>query len=128
MTEQIDLPALHGMRVIEGDLDELTAFPMYANPNREDYIKAVLTNAERVTNPMAALREVYPNILEMTYQITVKKEGTLDRSRIKANLNDPMALFDDFYEMIHGKAPDEDMRDIVQTLMDKTEVKSDAAD
>ena len=128
VTEQIDLPALHGMRVIEGDLDELTAFPMYANPNREDYIKAVLTNAERVANPMAALREVYPNILEMTYQITVKKEGTLDRSRIKANLNDPMALFDDFYEMIHGKAPDEDMRDIVQTLMDKTEVKSDAAD
>ncbi len=127
-TEQINLPALHGMRVIEGELDELTAFPMYADPNRKDYIKAVLTNAERAVNPMAALREVYPNILEMTYKTTAKKESVLDRSRIKANLNDPMALFDDFYEMIHGKAPDEDMRNIVQTLMDKTEVKNDAAD
>ena len=126
--KQISLPALHDMRVIEGELDELTAFSEYIDPNREDYIKVVLTNARRVVNPMAALREVYPNILEMTYQTTAKNTGAPDRSRVKANRADPMALFNDFYDMIHGVKPDEDMQEMIKTLMEQTEVSDHAAD
>ena len=126
--KQVNLSALHDMRVIEGDLDELTAFSMYTDPNREDYIKAILTNGQRVANPMADLREVYPNILEMTYQSVIGNTGAPDRSQIKANLDDPIALFNDFYDMIHGEKPDEDMQEIVKTLMNQTGVNDDEAD
>lgn len=114
----IPIPAKRDLRIISGPFDDLTGLAAYTQENRDDYIKAVLTDKIRVTNPMDGLREVYPNVLEMTYAHSQTVDGTDKQRRIKEHLNDPMMLFADFYETIRGASlPDEEAA-LAKTLFD----------
>jgi exonuclease SbcD len=101
----IPLPFRHDLRVITGEFDELTGLAAYTHPDREDYLRIILTNRERVPNPMEELRCVYPNIMEMGYENAKTRIGGALQENIKKHLSDPMALFLDFYQTIHGEEP-----------------------
>lgn len=114
--ELIPIPAKRDLRIISGPFDDLTGLAAYTQDNRGDYIKAVLTDKIRVPNPMDRLREVYPNVLEMTYAHTQAVDGADKQRRIKEHLNDPMTLFSDFYEAIRGESLPEEEAKLAQTL------------
>ncbi len=116
--ELIPIPAKRDLRIISGPFDDLTGLAAYTQENRDDYIKAVLTDKIRVTNPMDGLREVYPNVLEMTYAHSQTVDGTDKKRRIKEHLNDPMTLFSDFYETIRGEALPEEEATLAKSLFD----------
>ena len=102
----------------------MTGLAAYTQENRDDYIKAVLTDKIRVTNPMDGLREVYPNVLEMTYAHSQTVDGTDKQRRIKEHLNDPMTLFSDFYETIRGEVLPEEEAALAKSLFEAAHAES----
>lgn len=63
---RIRLAPRHDLRIVSGTLADLLACPDPAQ-RRDDYLCARLTDAGPVLDPMARLREVYPNLLEIQF-------------------------------------------------------------
>ena len=95
---------LRDLRVIRGSLEELTDRSVYDHEGREDYLKVILTDKTRLINPMEKLRKVYPNVLEMSYEKKAVSSAGKRRAVVKERIQDPMALFEDFYSFIHDEA------------------------
>ena len=64
--QKISLTPLHDVRIIKGTLTALLANPD-PDKSRDDYLCAHLTDVDPLLDPMARLREVYPNMLELQY-------------------------------------------------------------
>jgi exonuclease SbcD len=62
----IPLAPRHDLRIVTGKLAELLSTP---DPQfrRDDYLCAHLTDADPVLEPMARLREIYPNMMELRF-------------------------------------------------------------
>ena len=116
-TEALDTK--RDMRMLTGELSDLTGSEALEDPNRDDYIKAVLTDDVRRLNPMEQLKKVYPNILEMEYQSLNAVQRNISTRKIKERLSDPLSLFGDFYEYIHGVEMTEEKKEIVKTIMEE---------
>lgn len=101
---EIALPFVHDVREITGKFDELTGLSAYTQKDREDYLRVVLTDEIRVANPMENLRQIYPNVLELSYAHSRTVDGSLRKAQIKRHLSNPMQLFTDFYETVRGVA------------------------
>ena len=64
--KRIEVPALNDVRIIKGPLQELLE---QGRLNRShDYIKAIITDEDTVYDPIAKLRSVYPNVLNIELQ------------------------------------------------------------
>ena len=104
---EIPVQPRRGMRVVRGSLAELEAAP---GPAREDYVEVVLEGPP-LFEPMARLRQTYPNILSFRY-------GEVPRSETDNGLKDAlrdhtlgdMEIFDAFMRNICGEEPAEDDR------------------
>lgn len=99
--DQAPVQTLRDLRVIRGSLAELTSAEAYEDAGREDYLKVILTDETRLVNPMEKLRRVYPNVLEMAYEKREKSGAALRKKAVKERIQDPAALFADFYAFIH---------------------------
>lgn len=100
---QIPLVAPHDLRTITGTLAELVEQAAYDN-KRQDYLRAELTDRGELLEPMAALRAVYPNILELrrVYGIQIVAEGEQLGGRIFTEAA-PEELFAQFYRQMTGE-------------------------
>lgn len=87
------------VRVISGTLEELLA--QGAGQRSDDYLSAQLTDAVPVLEPMARLREVYPNMMEIRFapwqQAAQSAAGGADHRR-----RDPADLFRAFFREMAG--------------------------
>lgn len=121
--EPVYLKSLRDLRVIQGHLKDLTALTAYDTAGREDYLKVILEDEERIINPMDKLRKVYPNVLEMEYAKRQKTEAQRNSSRIKERIKEPIGLFEDFYAFACGEAIPEDEKAVILRLFEEiTEV------
>lgn len=96
---------LRAVRKIEGKLNELIETGLQ-NPS-DDFICAVLTDEGALVDPMARLREAYPNALEL-YR---KERSTRQNARAggaTASLSDPTAVVSEFVNYLRDEPPDED--------------------
>jgi len=103
--EEIALAPLRDLRVLTGSLDALIASAA-TDPAREDYVFARLTDRGALLDPMARLREAWPNALgcERTV-LSVAGDGAGARGR--ARELDTRALFGDFFREVTGEALDD---------------------
>lgn len=92
---RVALMPLRDVRIVCGTLQELLACP---DPgfSREDYLRADLTDTSPLLDPMARLREVYPNMLELQFVQTVS-EGGGARAAGDHRQRQPADLFQAFY-------------------------------
>lgn len=99
--EAIPLGARHDLRRIEGELAALIAAG-HDDPAREDYVFATLTDPGALLDPVARLREVYPNVLgcERTVLLTA---GGGNVARAHRRELDVSALFGDFFHEVTGE-------------------------
>lgn len=98
---QESLAPRRDVRIITGTLAELLEHPGPAE-TREDYLCAQLTDTTPVLDPMARLREVYPNILELQF---VRKMGGNAAARADGDHRQrrPEDLFRSFYREMTGE-------------------------
>lgn len=114
--ERRPLLPLHEMRCIRGRLEQLISREAVEaqEAGREDYIQATLTDREELIDPMAALRGVYPNVLQILPEKNQDNQNMVYESRIKNVKKSTAELFSGFYEMLKGEPLDEKRRAIVE--------------
>lgn len=109
----------HDLRTITGTLAELIARAEAEQAERLDYIRADLTDKGELLEPMAALRAVYPNILELRRLYTLKpqtEDGIL--GELRPEETSPEELFVQFYRQMTGAELSEAERTILQGVLE----------
>lgn len=94
---EIPLKAKRDMRTIEGELDSLLLH------GSEDYIRAVLTDKGELLEPMAKLKTVYPNILELKRSEQSDSQAIIDFEQGINVEEKPEKLFAQFYQQLLGE-------------------------
>lgn len=105
---RVALTPLRDVRILRSTLQGLLTAP---DPtlSREDYLRADLTDNSPLLDPMARLREVYPNMLELQFvQATIEGGGA--RAAGDHRQRQPADLFQAFY------------RDVMQEELGKAEL------
>ncbi len=119
--ERVALRPRRALRRIEGTLVELVEAGR-KDPGREDYVFASLTDPGALLEPVARLREVFPNVLgcERTVLARVGAGGAAARLQSRRDL-DLRTLFGDFFREVAGESLSEPslaaLDDAIETLM-----------
>jgi exonuclease SbcD len=96
----LPLTPLRDMRIVEGELATLLEQGK-VDPNNEDYLLVRLTDRHAILEPMAKLREVYPNVLQLEKPgMLLTGEQHLSRDKLKRG---ELEMFRDFFVQISGQ-------------------------
>lgn len=109
------------LRIIKGELKELLKEEVSNLYNKEDYIKVILTDKGELLDPMAKLRSVYPNVMEL-----VREERIINTSSSRTVANNVreksrLSLFENFYEDITGEKCTEEDVEVMKKIIEKAE-------
>lgn len=121
----VKLKPLREVREITGDFYEiLEEARTVDSARRQDYLKIVLTNQERIINPMRRLQAYYPNIVQLEF--LRNQEFTQEaRDKIKQNIKDKnfIELFADFYQKQSAKPLSKKDQERLQSLWNELNLK-----
>lgn len=123
VVKKMPLKPLREVRTIEGNLWELTKEQIAALENREDYIRAVLTNEEALMEPMAVLRSVYPNAMEIILKEKELANANQRKQQITRKKKSGIELFQDFYTYVEEKDMSEKQLIVAEEMMNKALMK-----
>lgn len=113
------LNPMRNMRTIEGELDYL--LNLGNKDNKDDYIRAIVTDECELIEPMAKLRKVYPNImlLELKRQLGELKTSILSSdSRGQKN---PIEIFSEFYKYNMQEELSDKGYDVINKIIESIE-------
>tara|TARA_R110002072_G_scaffold302794_1_gene488766 strand:+ start:1519 stop:2661 length:1143 start_codon:yes stop_codon:yes gene_type:complete len=113
-TKHLPLIPLREMRILEGEFSDLLEKGK-VDPNNEDYLLVRLTDRHAILDPMAKLREVYPNALQLEKPGMLSSgEQKMNREKLKRGELD---MFRDFFEQVYGQImTDEQDKAIQETI------------
>ncbi len=117
LASQRDLPLipLKNMRVIEGKLDQILEQGKL-DPYNEDYILVRLTDTRAILEPMAKLREVYPNVLHLEKLRNASNNTTkLSRAELKKG---ELEMFNDFYLSVMDEAMNKEQQCLLSDIIE----------
>ena len=97
----VSLAPRHDLRIVTGTLADLLSQPDPAR-SRDDYLCAHLTDTDPVLEPMARLREVYPNMMELQFAPTTGGNAAA-RAGGDHRRRQPDDLFRAFYRDMLGE-------------------------
>ena len=114
--DKIPLKPLRDMRVIEGNLQDIIDNAK-DDPNPEDYLLVNLLDTHALYEPMAKLREFYPNVLQLQKPnlSAVGERQQVKRENLKKG---EMPMFLDFYQQMAGEELGDHATKIVAELLD----------
>ena len=95
----VPLVPLRDMREIRGPIGELTKPETAALGNREDYIRAALTDGHVVADAAERLRAVYPNLMCIDFESARSAAAGPSRTAASGDVahRTPRELFEEFY-------------------------------
>ena len=99
---QLPLVPLRDLRTIRGELTDLLQDEVVQSANADDFIRAILTDYGELLEPMARLREKYPNALTLEREHQLQAEPMQQYKRIDLQRQTPEQLFADFYGQVTG--------------------------
>lgn len=114
MVEQLPLESLHDLRTIRGNLQDLLAYNVVHADNHLDYIRAIVTDYGELLEPMARLREQYPNVLLMEREHQMLAEPMDQYQHVDITAVQPETLFERFYQQITGVTMTDSESEIMQ--------------
>lgn len=114
----LPLEPLRRLRQIRGRLDQLLDPAVAAAADREDYIRAVLTNEEDLVQPLAQLRRVYPNVMQLAFENSRSGPGLAADSGPRQPEKSPLEHFEDFYAQQQGQPPTREKLELVRRLLE----------
>lgn len=113
--EPIALRPRRDLRILTGDLAALVEAGM-ADARRDDYVYAVLTDTGALLDPMARLREAYPNALAIERAILARNGQAGEAGRRMREL-DTGSLFANFFREVADADLDGDQRRALDQLL-----------
>ena len=117
--EIYDLKQRRDFRVKKGTLEEL--LKDYKNENNEDYIKVILEDKGEILDPMAKLRAVYPNVMELIREEKLSKRFNNEVLANDIKKKSKVDLFKNFYSEIIGEEVTSEEIDIMEKIISKAE-------
>lgn len=96
----IPLVPIRDMRVIKGPIEELLKEENYIGTNRNDYIRAIITNEEPIYDAIGQIKRVYPNTLRLDIEnskfVQSFENKLTNIDEIKKR--DELELFNEFFQ------------------------------
>lgn len=97
-----EIKPLRDFKVIKGSIDEILENGRNNDLYKDDYIKFVLTNKEKILNPMQKLRSIYKNTMVVEKEVFVSENNeTKFVSKENIKTKDELELFKSFYGYIN---------------------------
>ncbi|NLM21898.1 MAG: exonuclease SbcCD subunit D [Peptococcaceae bacterium] len=122
------LQPLRDMRKIKGQLQALLDPQVYEGTNVEDYLHVTLTDEGELLEPMAKLRQVYPNVLALELE---SKERQTGRDKTSAGegyrQKSKLELFRDFYYDLTGQEFTNEKERLVSEIIAAVEIEERGA-
>lgn len=118
--EIYDLKPRRDFRIKTGTLDEIIKGFDNSSENYEDYIKVILKDKGEILDPMAKLRSIYPNVMELTREERVSRNSSRN---VATNIKEKskVTLFKNFYEDIMDEVCSEDEMNIIEQIIESAE-------
>jgi len=116
--QKLALTPRRQLRIVEGLLDDILS-EAHTNPrgDHDDFLLVRLLDRGALLHPMARLRDVFPNVLQIERTVLEREvSGELAFSRERAK--NPTELFADFFEQVTGSALDEAEREAYAKVAD----------
>jgi DNA repair protein SbcD/Mre11 len=123
----IELEPIRDLIKIKGSLKELTSASFYQTINRNDYISAILTDEGDLYDPIASLRAIYPNIMQIERNQTLIQVDSQNKAKGNFKEKTKLELFDEFYETITQKKLTKEELDIVVKVIEEVIKGGDAS-
>lgn len=115
----VPIKPLRDMRVIKGPIEELLKEENYITTNREDYIRAIITNEEPVYDAIGQIKKVYPNTLRLDIEnskVTAGLEANMTNlDNIKKK--DEVELFNEFFNFQHNQDLSDIQLEIIKNVV-----------
>ena len=119
VTSFLEFKPRRDMRVIKGELSHLIDKKTVSQGNAEDYIQAILTDKGELLDPMAKLRSVYPNVLEMKREERAAGAGGAASAGIAKKT--ALDLFGEFYRSMTGEECSADYAGVMKPIIEAAE-------
>ena len=87
------------LRIIRGTFAEVTEKSFYEGTAADDYLQIKLTDEEDVPEALGRLRQIYPNIMNLTYDNTRTRSSRIIDSAENVQRKSPLELFEELYEL-----------------------------
>ena len=118
--ELVPLIPLRDLREIKGPIAELIKEENYLSTNTNDYIKAIITDEEPGYEPLARIRNVYPNTLKLEIRNSKTNVNNLELERIeKLKEKTVLELFNDFYKYQNNIDMNKKEQNIINNIIDE---------
>lgn len=123
LVRTVPLAPLRDMRTIKGTYLELTALSFYEGTNREDYIRAVLTDEEDIPDGLQKLRVIYPNLMSLEYDNRRTRESRELQAAQAVEQRSELELFEEFYELQNNQPMSDAQRQFARELIEQISEK-----
>ena len=121
-SKHLPLKPIRDMRILEGELQALLDLGK-TDPFNEDYLLVRLTDRHAILDPMAKLREVYPNVLQLEKPgMLISGEQMMSREKLKRGELD---MFRDFFVQVYGQEMNQEQDQALQETLTELQ-KQDA--
>ena len=87
------------LRIIRGTFAEVTEKSFYESTAADDYLQIILTDEEDIPEALGRLRQIYPNIMKLTYDNTRTRSSRIIDSAENVQRKSPLELFEELYEL-----------------------------
>lgn len=115
-----ELIAPHNMRKIKGKLEELIKEEIVKSGNPMDYLHVTLTNKEELINPIAVLKSVYPNIMQLVFEKNiVEQQGEIEVNSIQNQST--LEIYKTFFEEVTSYEIDRDRYQVMEKILEELE-------
>lgn len=112
----VPLAPLHDLRELRGPMQALIAHA--DNENREDYLHILLTDGDEVPDAMNRLREIYPNVMHLSYDNARARAAYAPIDAAPAQELSPLEQFAAFFALQNGRELDEAGRSLIGELLE----------
>lgn len=115
---RLEVPAPRKLSTIRGELEQLLADPLL-EPLREDWIRAVITDARRPPDCMDRIRTRFPHAIELNFEPASSSDGVLtDVDAVNPMRADPIDVASAFIQYVTGTQPTDDERALLAASID----------
>lgn len=115
-TEHIEIKPKRDLRTIKGPLDELIKVG-YDDVDKDDYIQAILTDEGELIDPIQKLRSVYPNIMLLKRDITLKEELNNNILVQDYESKNKIDIFKEYFEEVSGFEFGENKKKVIEEII-----------
>lgn len=114
---------LRDLVILKGAFSDLMNKP--GDDHSNDFVRAVITDAEEIQDPLDRLRSRYPNIIELQREMDLKTAGASYAALEKMETRDLRSLFNEFYLLENGEEPSEAIVRIIDETVQEMGVIGD---